>query len=80
MDKGIASAAETGVYGPEGTWLIEGRGVEPDIVVDNLPAATFRGEDAQLKAAVEHLRQRLHEQPVEVPKAPKRPDKTWKPK
>src|SRR6516164_1545729 len=31
VDKGIASAAENGVYGPEGKWLIEGQGVEPDI-------------------------------------------------
>jgi len=38
-DKGIDSAAETGVYGSEGKWLIEGQGVDPDIVVDNLPHA-----------------------------------------
>ena len=37
VDKGIASAAEDGVYGPEGKWLIEGHGVDPDVVVDNLP-------------------------------------------
>lgn len=37
VDRGIATAAETGVFGPEGEWLIEGHGVEPDIVVDNLP-------------------------------------------
>ncbi|MEM7770122.1 MAG: S41 family peptidase, partial [Cyanobacteria bacterium P01_A01_bin.37] len=29
VDRGIASAAEIGVYGPEGEWLIEGHGVEP---------------------------------------------------
>ena len=48
-DNGIASAAELGVYGPEGKWLIEGHGVEPDIVVDNLPHGTFAGNDAQLR-------------------------------
>lgn len=79
VDKGIASAAEIGVYGPEGTWLIEGRGVEPDIEVDNLPVATFRGEDAQLRAAIEHLQQRIKEEPVETPPMPNRPDKSWKP-
>jgi len=31
VDRGLASAAETGVYGPEGAWLIEGHGVDPDI-------------------------------------------------
>ena len=30
VDRGIATAAETGLYGPEGDWLTEGRGVEPD--------------------------------------------------
>jgi tricorn protease len=42
VDRGIATAAEFGVYGPEGTWLIEGHGVDPDIVVDNPPHATFK--------------------------------------
>jgi UPF0042 nucleotide-binding protein len=39
VDSGMATAAEMGVYGPEGQWLIEGHGVDPDIVVDNLPPA-----------------------------------------
>ena len=76
VDRGIASAAEVGVFGPEGEWLIEGHGVDPDIVVDNLPHATFKGEDAQLRAAVEHLQQLLREQPISEPKAPPYPDKS----
>ncbi len=78
VDKGIASAAETGVYGPEGKWLIEGHGVDPDLVVDNLPHATFLGEDAQLKAAVEHLQEQLRLNPVTVPSAPNCPVKAQK--
>jgi len=46
VDRGIASAAQSGVYGSEGKWLIEGWGVDPDIVVDNLPYETFNGKDA----------------------------------
>jgi len=57
-DRGAASAAELGVYGPEGTWLIEGHGVDPDIVVDNPPHATFAGGDAQLEAAIDYLKRR----------------------
>lgn len=75
VDRGLASAAETGVYGPEGQWLIEGHGVDPDIVVDNLPHATFLGKDAQLEAAVKHLRELIAKDPVEVPKHPPYPDK-----
>jgi tricorn protease len=76
VDDGIATAAEFGVYGPEGTWLIEGRGVEPDVVVDTPPVATFEGGDAQLDAAIAHLLQRLKEDPIERPVVPPFPDKT----
>jgi len=79
VDQGIATAAEFGVYGPEGTWLIEGHGVEPDIVVDNLPHATFNGEDAQLKAAIEFLKQKIEEEPVETPLPPARPNLRFPP-
>jgi tricorn protease len=78
VDKGIATAAEFGVYGPEGTWLIEGHGVDPDIVVDNLPHATFEGGDAQLDAAVKYLLEEIRTNPVPVPPAPAYPDKSFK--
>ncbi|HYE60436.1 MAG TPA: S41 family peptidase [Phycisphaerales bacterium] len=79
VDGGIATAAEIGVFGPEGQWLIEGHGVDPDIVVDNLPHATFKGKDAQLEAAVKHLQQRIKDEPIPEPKAPPHPVKAWKP-
>lgn len=75
IDNGIASAAQFGVFGPEGKWLIEGHGVDPDIVVDNLPHATFRGEDAQLQAAIDYLQQKIATEPVPVPEQPPFPDK-----
>ena len=71
VDRGFASAAQTGVYGPERKWLIEGHGVDPDVVVDNLPHATFGGGDAQLDAAVKHLLQKIKKDPRPVPKPPK---------
>ncbi|MFH1143533.1 MAG: S41 family peptidase [Candidatus Eisenbacteria bacterium] len=76
VDQGIATAAEFGVYGPEGQWLIEGHGVDPDIVVDNLPHETFQGRDAQLEAAVGHLLERMAAEPVRTPPAPPYPDKS----
>ena len=75
VDRGIATAAETGVYGPEGQWLIEGHGVDPDIVVDNLPNATFKGGDAQLEAAIRHLQALFKAKPLPVPANPPYPDK-----
>ena len=76
-DGGIATAAETGVYGPEGQWLIEGHGVDPDIVVDNLPHDTFSGADAQLKAALDLLKQEIAADPRPVPAPPAYPNKAF---
>ena len=74
-DRGIATAAETGVYGPEGKWLIEGHGVDPDVVVDNNPASTFSGSDSQLETTVKLLLDEVAKHPVSVPKAPAYPKK-----
>ena len=66
-----------GVYS-DNEWLIEGHGFVPDIEVDNLPYATFKGEDAQLDAAIKHLQQLIKEDPREVPVHPAYPDKSFK--
>ncbi len=76
VDNGMCTAAEIGVYGPEGQWLIEGTGIEPDEVVDNEPHATFQGKDAQLEAAIRHLQDLIAKDPRPVPQPPARPDKT----
>ncbi|HEY8831970.1 MAG TPA: S41 family peptidase [Gemmatimonadaceae bacterium] len=78
VDRGIATAAETGVYGPEGQWLIEGHGVDPDIVVDNEPHATYEGKDAQLEAAMAYLREEIRAHPIPVPPPPPYPKKALK--
>jgi tricorn protease len=75
VDRGIATAAETGVYGPEGQWLIEGHGVDPDVVVDNLPHETFGGKDAQLDAAIRHVQELIKAKPLPVPPPPPYPIK-----
>ncbi|HYA41869.1 MAG TPA: S41 family peptidase [Syntrophobacteraceae bacterium] len=75
LDNGIASAAEVGVYGPEGKWLIEGHGVDPDIVVDDPPHETFDGQDAQLQAAINYLKQEIKDHPVQIPPPPAYPEK-----
>ena len=77
VDSGMATAAEIGVYGPEGEWLIEGHGVDPNSVVDNLPHATFTGKDAQLEAAVKHLQDLIAKDPRAVPAAPAHPNKRF---
>ncbi len=69
----MARASETGVFAPEGEWLIEGWGFVPDIEVDNLPHATFNGHDVQLEAAVAHLERLMEEDPRIIPSPPAYP-------
>ena len=75
VDGGLTTAGERGVFDDKGVWLIEGRGVEPDITVDNPPHATFGGADAQLDAAIAHLQKLIKEDPREIPPVPKAPVK-----
>lgn len=77
-DGGVARAPMNGVYGPEGEWLIENHGLDPDIVVDNPPHATFLGQDAQLDAAIAHLLTEIKKDPRAVPRPPAYPDKSFK--
>ena len=56
----------------------QGHRVEPDIVVDDLPHATFEGSDAQLDAALKLLQEEIRKDPRPVPKAPPYPNKAFK--
>jgi tricorn protease len=64
VDGGIARVAQFPVFSLEGDWLTEGRGISPNIEVDNLPHATFKGKDAQLEAAMALLAKKMREEPV----------------
>ncbi|MEC8557112.1 MAG: S41 family peptidase [Planctomycetota bacterium] len=76
VDGGLARSPEFGVFSPERTWIIEGTGVAPDIKVDNPPHATFKGQDAQLDAAIDYLKKKITEDPRPRPNAPSYPDKS----
>ena len=80
-DSGVASAGMYGVFGPaedgsDMVWLVEGRGVVPDIVVDNLPHETFQGRDRQLERAIEVLQEKIRTDPPPRPRPPAYPDKS----
>jgi tricorn protease len=63
-DGGIARVAESAQFGLDGRWLIEGRGVSPDIEVINLPQETYNGRDAQLERAVNYLQEKIRSKPI----------------
>ena len=58
-------------------WLVEQIGVVPDIEVDNLPNATFKGQDAQLDAAIKYLLDKIKEDPRPVPPPPPYPNRKF---
>jgi tricorn protease len=64
VDQGLMRAAQTPQFADDGSWILEGWGVEPDIEVENLPHATFQGHDAQLERAIEELLRALEADPV----------------
>lgn len=74
-DNGFARAPSMGSYGEESAWLIEQEGVIPDVEVDNLPKATFEGQDAQLDAAIRYLKEKIAEDPRPVPTPPEHPNR-----
>jgi tricorn protease len=57
------------------SWIIEGHGVDPDIVVDNDPTKELHGEDQQLDKAIEVILEDLKTQAVPMPKHPDWPVK-----
>jgi tricorn protease len=56
-------------------WIMEGKGVEPDIVVDNDPAHEYAGIDDQLNRAIDEIKSALARNPVRIPQPPPYPDK-----
>ena len=62
-------------YSTDGDWIIEGHGVDPDIVVDINPFEDWIGKDAQLEKAVEYLQGELKNYKA-LPGTPAAPDKS----
>lgn len=77
VDGGFLNKPEFGHYAADGSdWIIEGHGVDPDIVIDNDPAKEFAGEDEQLNKAIELIMIDLKNKPQEKGKIPAFPDKS----
>lgn len=77
IDGGTLSKPEFAHYDTQGKeFIIEGRGVEPDIRIDNDPAKEYAGEDEQLNKAIEVVLEELKNNPKELPAVPAYPDKS----
>jgi tricorn protease len=74
LDGGSLNKPEFSRYDLEGkNWIIEGHGVEPDIVVDNDPAREYAGTDDQLNKAIEIILAELKTKEKKIPAPPPYP-------
>jgi tricorn protease len=76
VDGGFLNRPEFSIYDLEGKkWIIEGVGVEPDIVVDNDPYLEYTGTDQQLNKAIEVILDDLKTKAKKIPNHPTYPIK-----
>lgn len=75
IDGGAISVPTFGYYETDGTWGIEGHGVDPDIEVIDDPAKMVNGGDPQLDTAIDHMLSELQNRPYTAPKRPKSPNR-----
>lgn len=75
IDGASVTAPTFAYYEKDGTWGIEGHGVDPDIDVIDDPAQMIDGGDPQLDAAIKHIQLELSRSAYKAPKRPAYPDR-----
>jgi tricorn protease len=70
LDGGYVTRPEFSVYGLNSQWVVENRGVQPDIVIDNTPDLVMSGHDPQLEKAIEVVLKDMQEHPKTLPARP----------
>jgi tricorn protease len=76
IDGGQIFVPESGTGSVKGEWIIEGHGVDPDIVVENDPKSVLAGRDPQLERGVAEVMKKIDAEPRHLPKKPAPPVKT----
>ena len=76
IDGGQATVPTFAFYEKDGTWGVEGHGVDPDIEVVDDPALMVTGGDPQLDAAIKHILEELKKHPYTPPKRPSYPNRS----
>jgi tricorn protease len=75
VDGGKVTVPTFSIYSPEGKWIIEGYGVDPDITVIDDPAQLAKGIDPQLERAISEIKTALEKNPPTTPVRPMHPDR-----
>jgi tricorn protease len=76
LDGGTVFVPEFGTADENGRWIIEGHGVDPDIVVEQDPLEVMKGHDPQLERGVQELMKRLPATRAGLPRRAAPPIKT----
>ena len=76
LDGGIVFVPEFGTADANGHWIIEGHGVDPDIIVEQDPVAVLAGHDPQLERGIQELMNNLPATPTGLPRRAAPPVKT----
>jgi tricorn protease len=76
LDGGLLFIPSYGEWVPGGSWVIEGTGVTPDMIVPEDPADLMAGRDPQLDRALAYLKDKLAKEPIVRPVPPPFPDKS----
>ncbi|MFK7759397.1 MAG: S41 family peptidase [Phycisphaerales bacterium] len=76
VDGGYTAVPNFGFYELDGTWGIEGHGVEPDIEVIADPSKMVDGSDPQLDVAIEHLLEEIKRNGYKPASRPAEPIRT----
>lgn len=70
IDGGYITRPEFALYGMDSQWLIENKGVEPDVVVENRPDLVVKGQDPQLEKAIDMVMKEIQANPMKWPPRP----------
>src|SRR5215203_4214865 len=79
IDGGQIFVPEVGSVSLKGEWIIEGHGVDPDIVVANDVKSGLGGRDPQLERGVAEVMAKVKSDPKSYPKRPADPVRTQQP-
>jgi len=72
IDGGYITRPEFARYDLSSKWIVENKGVQPDIVVENRPDLVVKGQDPQLEKAIELVMKEIEANPKKL--APRPPD------
>ncbi|MBK9985345.1 MAG: PD40 domain-containing protein [Saprospiraceae bacterium] len=70
IDGGAVTVPTFRMYNPDGTWFLEGHGVDPDIEVKEDPTLLAKGVDPQIQRAVDEVMKSIQAKGPIQPKTP----------